>query len=236
MRNDRRRRGRRRGIALTGLSGTVAIVVVLVRSRGRGFSRRGCESREGSVESARTPLIPEQTWTPPAPDADETPAARLSDATAPTVVADKSDVRGRWGRRLGVVLASLAAVLALLVLFVPSVFSSVLSSNSLVPHPDRYTELYFTDPERVLNESDRRRIVIPFTIENDGAQRWLYRYEVTIGAGGGTGVVVATGEVRVGPGQAVSQVVDIARRLRGRLRVQVTLPGVTSGILFWTSR
>ncbi len=148
-----------------------------------------------------------------------------------------STAKASWSRRLGVLLGAVSALLALVVLFAPSVFSSVLRNNGLLPHPDRYTALYFTNPGSLIpSPADRKQIVVAFTIENHEAQRQIYSYLVSVGRTNGVGAVLASGLVALAARHVASRVVRVARPMPGRLCVRISLTGVTQGISFWTSK
>ena len=149
---------------------------------------------------------------------------------------------GHWSGRIGGVLMALSTAVVLLVLFVPSVFSSPLTRAGLIPHPDRYTALYFTDPRVVFVPPTKpRRIVFAFTVENHEAGTRIYRYRVTAGASNLGGVQVAAGALRVASGRAARQVVQVGQDVdgrtwpHGRVRVRVSLTGTPDAISFWTS-
>jgi len=149
---------------------------------------------------------------------------------------------GRWGRRVGGLLMAVSVVLVLLVLFVPSVFSSTLRRAGLMPHPDRYTALYFADPEALVDlPANAGRIVFGFTVENHEAGTRSYGYRVTVGTTGVGGAQVAAGKLRVASGRAAVQVVQVGRGVdsrswpRGRVLVRVVLTGTSDAISFWTS-
>ena len=149
---------------------------------------------------------------------------------------------GQSGRRVGGLLMAVSAALVLAVLFVPSVFSSTLTRAGLIPHPDRYTALYFTDPEALVNlPANAHRIVFAFTVENHEAGTRSYGYRVTAGTSNLGGAQVAAGELRVVSGRAAVQVVQVGQDVdgrswpHGRVRVRVTLTGTPDAISFWTS-
>lgn len=144
---------------------------------------------------------------------------------------------GRPGLRRAatVVLAVVAAALTLLVLSVPSVFSTVLRGAGLWPHSDRYTALYFVQPSTVSGTTGPRSgLPVTFAVENHEAGRRTYSFRVTIGPNARTQRVLDTGTVTLAPGRLQVEAVQLRRAPRPRSLVQVRLSGGDT-ISYWTS-
>lgn len=151
-------------------------------------------------------------------------------------------MRAREGRRprarrvVTVALAAVTATLAILVLFVPAVFSAVLRGAGLWPHGDRYTALYFTQPNTPLGPSGAGTGLLPvtFAVESHEASRRTYSYRVSVGPSAQSQRVVATGELTLAPGHSRVETIELRRAPGPHRLVEVRLSGGDT-ISYWTS-
>jgi hypothetical protein len=141
--------------------------------------------------------------------------------------------RSRLRRITAIALTSVTAALAILVLFAPSVFSTVLRGGGLWPHGDRYTALYFTAPG-ALAQSPGPQVPVAFAIENHQGVRRTYSFKVTVGPGTRSQQVVRTGELTLAPGGSQVETVSLPRGAGRRRLVEVRLSGGDT-ISYWTS-
>ena len=143
--------------------------------------------------------------------------------------------RSRLGRIAGLALTSVMASLLVLVLFAPSVFSTVLSGAGLWPHGDRYTALYFTRPRSLIQGSaSRAQRPVAFAIESHEAGRRTYSFTVTAGRSAQSQQVVSTGMLTLAPGRSRVETVELPRAPRRNRLVEVRLSGGDT-ISYWTS-
>ena len=163
---------------------------------------------------------------------------RPPDSTESAAVAPPRGARRTSPVRRGVLaaLATLTAALAILVLFVPSVFSTILRGSTFWPHSERYTALYFTYPNALVTHAGpRRTLPVTFTVESHEGTRRTYRYEVSIGRSTQTQHVVRTGTLILAPGNSSERTVDIRQVPPGRRLVEVRVVGTGTTISYWTT-
>jgi len=132
-------------------------------------------------------------------------------------------------------LTSVTAALAILVLFAPSVFSTVLRGAGLWPHGDRYTALYFTQPGSLAQSSGSNlQLPVAFAIENHLGERRTYSFRVTVGPGPQSQRVVRSGVLTLVPGGSRVETVSLPRAAGRHRLVEVRLSGGDT-ISYWTS-
>ena len=138
-------------------------------------------------------------------------------------------------RAAGLVLAALTTALAILVLFTPSVFSTVLRGAGLWPHGDRYTALYFSDPNALLGQSGAGAgLPVAFTVESHEAARRTYSFQVSVGRNADAQRVVRTGTLTLDPGRSRVESVQLRPSPERHRLVEIRLSG-GDNISYWTS-
>jgi hypothetical protein len=104
--------------------------------------------------------------------------------------------RRAWDRPLRLIVLGACVVVVGVFLFGPSLLNPLLRSAGLVPHPDRYTALYFSDPTALPVRHVRGEpMQFAFTIESHEASRRSFGYRISIGNGQASGETVAVGSV-----------------------------------------
>lgn len=104
----------------------------------------------------------------------------------------------------------------------------------LKPQPERYTELYFDQPQTLPSVWPKQPVAFAFHVHNVEGEPVTYAYQVLESTAAGQQEVVKSGQLTLADGGAQDvPVVLVTKRTQVRTEVTVVLPETQQQIHFW---